>query len=212
MLEANQEKLEQLVSSSWSFAFVASVPPCGTKLRLLKVWVERNYDCREPLHETAKRLCQELLAFQSRLEADDHADSYAAIGACVADLRDEFGFDAAQASDLSRHSDGSKDAQLKAARKQLAYQRGKRHKAEEEIATILPEKQGNQIAALWYLRAGLARPTVPIAALSEFLQDFPLDSTQFIGASSLGKCAPRFRRIVGIGGSRNRVISKCQPI
>ena len=99
-------------------------------------------------------------------------------------------------SDLLGRSDDSKDVQLKSARKQLAYQRAKRQKAEEEIGAILPEKQGNQIAALWYVRAGLARPTVPIAALSEFLQDLPLDSTPSIGASSIRKARDAFCTLV----------------
>ena len=53
--------------------------------------------------------------------------------------------------------------------------------AEEEIANVIPRRQGNQITALWNLRVG----TVLIAAWSEVSQDFPAHSAKYIGARSI---------------------------
>ena len=147
------------------------------------------------LSQTASRLCKELFSFQVKLDSADHADSIAAISFCVSTLSDAF--DCSGANDSTgANVEAAKQAELKFARNQVAYERRKRKQAEEEIANVMPRRQGNQIAALWYLRVGLARPTVPIAALSEFLRDFPVDATQYIGASSIRKAKDAFCSLV----------------
>ena len=77
--------------------------------------------------------------------------------------------------------------QVRSLQNQIAYQRKKRLQAEELIEETLPRKQHTRIAAIWYLRAALARPSVPVSAIVEVLRDFSLDADARIRETSVRK-------------------------
>ena len=79
-----------------------------------------------------------------------------------------------------RRDDGRSAEQLKQA---LYYQKRKRSALEEEIAQSSGKKEAGMIASLWYVRVGLADPSLPAQTLSSFCKDFPLQETKTISAS-----------------------------
>ena len=116
-----------------------------------------------------------------------------AIGFCAAALEDEF--DAADDSGPKPSAasvPAANAAELKSDRNQQAYSVAKGRKPKERLAWSCRER----IAALRYLPTGLARPTVPIAALPDFLQDCTIDPAHFIGTSSVRKAKDAFCSLV----------------
>ena len=77
--------------------------------------------------------------------------------------------------------------QVRSLQNKMQYQQRKRRQAEQALQETLPQKEHFRIAAVWYVRAALARPNLPVSALVEFITAFSLDAQASIAETSVRK-------------------------
>ena len=82
--------------------------------------------------------------------------------------------------------------QVRSLQNKAQYQQRKRRQAEQALQETLPQKEHFRIAAVWYVRAALARPNLPVSALVELITDFSLDAQASIAETSVRKAKDAF--------------------
>ena len=78
----------------------------------------------------------------------------------------------------------------------VRYQKRRRAEAEDACASILPEKMGLRVEAIWFVRAGLSKPTIPPRTLRDFIREFPEQETAHISETSISRGRDAFCQLI----------------
>ena len=76
--------------------------------------------------------------------------------------------------DLAAFRSAASSSKIQRLENQVRYQKRRRAEAETELKRQLAPKQGLRIESLWWLRTGLADPSIPAQSLSSFAAEFPV--------------------------------------
>ena len=139
-----------------------------------------------PLTQAVRDLSSGLQEFLSmiRLEGDAHyPHTIRGIEALSQALVQEF--DLAPVGGRPRNTTEDLRSRFRAAQKALVYRKQKADQLQEQLRTDSGSRLGNRIRAIWFVRTGLARPTMPARSLSELCAEFPIMECHAIGETRI---------------------------
>eukprot|EP00959_Pyramimonas_sp_CCMP1952_P446526 9349417-Pyramimonas_sp.AAC.1 len=86
----------------------------------------------------------------------------------------------------ARRAPAGKFLTLRKLQNQVQHQKRQRRKAAAKLEAALASKVSGRIQRTWFVRVGLADPSVPATTLEDFLTSFPESETKSISKTYIG--------------------------
>ena len=140
-------------------------------------------------------VCKQLRALEEKLAPlagdADYQESLRCIQSLLGALEDEF--ELVDVGSKPATNEATADAKLKRLRVDVSRQKRKYEESQAALTEAIADKMGGRIQNIWFVRVGLARPTLPMRSLRDFCRDFPVVETanisyEYIGATRDAMC------------------------